>query len=106
MITKQKNRYVLVEASAPIDTSDRAVSSELVEAIIDEIGALEYASAFPKVMSQLGDRSFVLRVNRGHESTIILALSFVKSVQGREMGFYTIKTSGTIRKLVSFFKDE
>ena len=104
MITKPKNRYVLVESSAPLDTADRTVAERILDALAFEIGALGYVKANPKIVHRASDRLFVLRVNRGHEDNLVLALSFVKRIGDVRVGFYTIKTSGTIRKLALDFK--
>lgn len=104
MIIKPKNRYLLVESSSPLDTSNRAVAEKVLDAIAFEIGALGYVRANPKIVQQVGNRAFIIRVNRGWEGDLVLALSFIKRVGDMKVGFYTIKTSGTIRKLASRFK--
>lgn len=103
MIARQKNRYILVEASEAIDLKDPSMSEAVSGAINAEIGAIGYAKAGPRIVRQMGDRSFIIRVSRGHEGGVILALAFIKYVCGRTLGFYTIKTSGSVRKLVDSF---
>lgn len=102
MITKQKNRYVLVEATEPVGEADRAIADGMMAGILREMGAVAYLDANPKIVSRQGDRFFVIRVNRGYEGILALALSFVKEAGGTKIAFYTLKTSGTIRKILSY----
>jgi len=103
MITRAKSRYVLVESSGSVNVTDASFSNALLDSIRGEIGSLEYAKAGIRIVSGLGDRFFVIKVNRGYENGVMIALSFVKNMQGRKIGFYTLKTSGAIKKLVLFF---
>jgi RNase P/RNase MRP subunit POP5 len=99
MLTRPKNRYVLIEASEPIDTGNKDTAYEIIKALTAELGAIGYVEAMPKIVYQVGDRSFIIRTNRGREGAVILAFSFIKNISGRKIGFYTLKTSGTIRSL-------
>lgn len=101
MITRPKNRYLLVESSVPLDTRDRVLAERILGAMAFEMGALGYVSANPKLVYQAGDNCFIIRVNRGYEDGLVLALAFIKKIGEAKVGFYTIKTSGTIRKLSS-----
>ena len=104
MIMRPKNRYLLVESSAPLDTRDRILAKQILDAVAFEIGAIGYVKSNPKIVYQAGDRAFILRINRGYEDGVVLALSFVKEIGNVGVGFYTIKTSGTILALTSYFK--
>lgn len=104
MITRPKNRYLLVESSALLDTRDHVLAKRILDALVFEIGAVGFVKANPKIVHQVGDTAFILRVNRGYEDGVVLALSFIKEVGNVKVGFYTIKTSGTIRALISYFR--
>lgn len=104
MITKYKNRYVLIESSEPINTMDRAVSYALLNSTDKLVGEVGHAELNPKLVFQYNDNVFIMRVNRGYERKAILALSFIKDVGGKKLGLYTIKTSGTIRSLIGYCK--
>ena len=104
MITRPKNRYLLVESSAPLNTADRILADQVLAAVAFELGAIGYVKANPKIVHQAGDRSFIIRVNRGHEDALVLALSFVKKIGDARVGLYTIRTSGTIRAMISYLK--
>ncbi len=104
MITRPKNRYLLVEASTPLDTSDHGIANAILDSLAVELGAVGYVRANPKIVHSVGGGVFVLRVNRGYEGDLVLALSFVKRVGAQRLGFYTIKTSGTIRALISSYR--
>ena len=45
------------------------------------------------------EKQFILRIQRNSEDSTILALSFIKSINGKSTGIYTIKTSGTMKSL-------
>lgn len=99
MIFRRKLRYVLVEASEGINVKDPTMAESLKRGVQNFLGQLPYFKANPQVAAQLSDRTFVLSVNRGYERSVVLALAFVKDLGGRRLGFYTLKTSGTIRSL-------
>ena len=101
MILKRKNRYILVEASSPLDAV--AESRSIEAAMLRALGELYYSEANPKVVAQSDPTLFAIRVNRGQEGRVILALSFAREISGRKMGLYTLKTSGTLRALHSLY---
>ena len=104
MIFRKKLRYILVEASDDIRMEGTRSADALKTGIKAFLGELPYFKANPQVAAQLGSRVFVMSVNRGHERNAALALSFVKVIDGRRMGFYTIRTSGTIRSIKDAFR--
>ena len=65
------------------------------------MGSKEYANANPKIIKTYSDDMFLLRVNRGSEKNVILGSAFIKD-QNLKIGFYTIKTSGTISSISNF----
>ena len=98
MITRQKNRYVKIGASENLDFSDKRLLDAFLAALRVEMGGVEYVKANPKIVNY-SNAGFVLRVNRGFEDGVVLALSFVKDIAGKRMGFYTFGISGAIKNL-------
>lgn len=103
MIFKKKTRYLLVEASESANLSDPINVDCLKREMLAFLGQLPCFKANPQVAAQLNDRVFVMSVNRGYEASAILALSFIKKLNGKKVGFYTIRTSGTIRSIRNYF---
>ena len=97
MIIKRKSRYVLVEASSA-DTQQ--LYTRLEAELLRVLGQITYTNASPKVVAQYGGL-FVVRVNRGCERDLVLALSLARV---GSIGFRTIKTSGTLKTLAVFAK--
>ncbi len=104
MLLRRKVRYVLVEASEGLDLRDKATADDLERGLAGILGELHFADANPRISAQYSDKVFVLRMNRGTEASIILALSFIQELNRRPIGFYTIKTSGTINALLNEYK--
>lgn len=100
MIIKKKNRYLLVMSSDDIDAASqgKAIGKEMMQFM----GELHYSQANPRIMAQYNSRMFAIQSSRGHEKQVMLALSFVKNLNGRKIGLYTIKTSGSIKTLENF----
>lgn len=104
MLIRRKIRYVLVEASEELNLRDKATADDLERSLTSVLGELHYADANPRISAQYDGRVFVLRMNRGTEARITLALSFIQELNNRPIGFYTIKTSGTINNLFKEYK--
>lgn len=98
MIMRAKRRYVLVMSSTPIDAEGSQPA--LRNSLLGIMGAEAYANAMPKVVKQLDDKTFIVRVNRGSERQLVLALSFIKEISGTKLGLYTLRTSGSIAALL------
>jgi RNase P/RNase MRP subunit POP5 len=104
VIFRKKTRYVMVEANDRVYMNDHEIQEALKESMKAFLGELPYFKANPQVAAVLSDKIFVLSVNRGFERNVALALSFVKNLSGRRVGFYTIRTSGTIRSIKDAFR--
>ena len=76
----------------------------LMAEIMKYVGELSYSEANPRIAAQYSERLFVIKTNRGYEDSIILALSFIKELRGRKIGFFSLKSSGTIKSLVVYSK--
>ncbi len=100
MILKRKYRHVLVLSSGEVDAKGWGLNAGLMRIM----GELSYSEANPRVVSQCAPDLFIIRVNRGFEKRLILSLSFVKEVNGKRLGFCTVKTSGTIKSLLEYAK--
>lgn len=103
MIFKRKNRYILIEASTPIDLSDRRTFDTVATKLKGYLGEHVFMESNPQIISKLDERNFIMKVTRGTERQLFLALSFLKGVNDKEIGFYTIKTSGTVRSIKDYF---
>ncbi len=103
MIARRKMRYLMVEASRSLAINDPRNTDMLKGQLLSFMGELPYFKANPQVASQLSGRVFIMSVNRGSERGVVLALAFIKNIGGTKVGFYTIRTSGTIRSLNDAF---
>lgn len=99
MIRRRKFRYLLVEPSIRLDPADKSFQAALSDGVLRYLGEFGYIDASPKVVRTAQNGNFMLRVSRGSEAAVTLALAFVKELGGAEVGFYTIKTSGTLLSL-------
>ncbi|MDE1768465.1 MAG: Rpp14/Pop5 family protein [Candidatus Micrarchaeota archaeon] len=104
MITRPRSRYILVESSEPMDSKDVSTAHSLLSAVAKQVGESGYIELNPRLPFQYHSSTFIMKVNRGSERRAILALSFIKEVNGKRLGLYTIKTSGTIRTLIEYCK--
>ncbi|VVB76993.1 Uncharacterised protein [uncultured archaeon] len=104
MIFKRKLRYVLVEASRSVNLGDEREERDLRSRLHGVMGEAAYFRANPRTAAQLSESVFIISVNRGCEKDLGLALSFVKTLGSESVGFWTIKTSGTVKGLKAQFK--
>ena len=98
MAKRIKNRYMLAETSAQTDLRNQVNQRALEAEIMRVLGTVGYSYSNPKIMLARNNQ-FILRIQRSSEDSIVLALSFIKSINGTTTGIYTIKTSGTIKSL-------
>ncbi len=101
MIMKRKLRYILVESSEPTGEADH---KELARKLEGQLGLFGQLDANPRVLKQFDATHFAIRVNRGAEGNVVLALCFLKSLSGRRIGLYTLKTSGTLRSFIPYLR--
>ncbi len=99
LIARRKSRYLLVEASRDADLVSKEGQRGLSDGLARALGDIGYMNSSPRVMHQVARNAFIMRVARGEEGNVVLALSFIKQLNGSELGFYTIRASGSIRKL-------
>ncbi len=98
---REKHRYVLVESTINLDGIDNKLYNQLFYAI----GSSEYSNVNPKVISAKGNQA-VIRCSLAGLNKLILALTFIKSIDKNPVAFYTIKTSGTLKALRSGIAQE
>lgn len=97
---REKRRYLLVESTIEIqESSTRHFEQALYNALLHNIGETSYFRANPKIIKYLDSKRFILKCNLVKYKETINALTFIKSLNGKEVGFYTLNASGTIRAL-------
>ncbi len=97
---REKRRYLLVESTLEIvETARRDFELELYRELLHSIGELSYFKANPKIIKYIDRNRFVLKCNLVRYKETILALTFIKRIAGRDVGFYTLNSSGTIKAL-------
>ena len=101
---REKRRYLLVEASAPVRGDLDEFKKRLYISLMDCTGQLGYHRINPHVIGFIGSDMFILRASLEGTPSVIAALAMVKSVAGSEMAFYTLKSSGTLRALRDYAK--
>ena len=97
---RDKRRYLLVASSRPIKGPEpRLFEIPFYNALMTQLGEAEYFKANPKVIKFIGNDRFILRVSLERYEQSIVAVTLVKSLVGKPIGFYTLKSSGTIKAL-------
>ncbi len=98
---RDKKRYILVETSVKISEDERSFSHSLYNELIRCIGEINYNKVNPKVMKLVGQNKFIIKSSLEGTTQLVLAFALIKKVGNKEMAFYTLKTSGTIKALLS-----
>ncbi len=88
---RTKHRYILVESASY--ARREALQSELLRVI-----GTDYHIVNPKILDIRG--KMVIRCSLAGMGKLTTALALIKSLDGKENAFYTIKSSGTIRALM------
>jgi RNase P/RNase MRP subunit POP5 len=101
---RDKKRYLLVESTIPLGTDERSFSHSLYKEIIRCIGETSYHKINPKFMKFVSDNRFIIKSGLSGAGQLVLAFALIKKIDTKETGFYTLKSSGTIKAL-SAFKD-
>ncbi|MDE1871568.1 MAG: Rpp14/Pop5 family protein [Candidatus Micrarchaeota archaeon] len=98
---REKRRYLLVRSTMGIqDMQRRDFEQELYREMLRSIGEYSYFRSNPKIVKYLDSCNFIMKCNLAKYGETIIALTFIKRISGREVGFYTLKSSGTIRALM------
>lgn len=93
---REKHRYILVDSTESME----GMENKLYNQLFYTIGSSEYSNVNPKIIFARG-RSVLIKCSLQGFSRLVLALTFIKSIDKMPIAFYTIKTSGTIRALLS-----
>jgi RNase P/RNase MRP subunit POP5 len=97
---RDKRRYLTIMSSRPILQQERAAfEASFYSALLVQLGEAEYFKANPKIMKFMDHDHFLLRVSLERYEESIVGITFIKSIQGKPIGLYTTKASGTIRAL-------
>ncbi|MFI5412266.1 MAG: Rpp14/Pop5 family protein [Candidatus Micrarchaeales archaeon] len=99
---RDKKRYVLVETSIKISEDERGFSHSLYKELIRCIGEINYHNVNPKFIKFVGQNRFIIRASLDGTAELILAFALIKKIGDKEISFYTLKSSGTIKALGSF----
>ncbi len=97
-MVKVKHRYILVESAEEL--GEEVLKGRLNGELSRAIGDIDYHRVNPRLM-KYGGKRFVLRCSLDGYGKLVVALSMVKELDGRKVAFYTIKSSGTMRALLS-----
>ncbi|MGC8651721.1 MAG: Rpp14/Pop5 family protein [Candidatus Micrarchaeia archaeon] len=98
---KAKFRYLLVSSSLSIGEMDE---HELSRGLVHYIGASNYFIANPRIFKTVGDHAFIMKVSLRGYSALVLALALMKHISGKECGFFTVYTSGTLKALYKYIE--
>lgn len=95
---RDKRRYLLVETAEPLGDADteRALYKELIRVIGEE----EYPIVNPRFVKAIDSQHFIIRSSAEGQGKLVLALAFMRAMNGKPNAFYTLGASGTIRALM------
>jgi RNase P/RNase MRP subunit POP5 len=97
MAVRTKHRYILVETSSDTGMSGRKQLENLFYAQVMAVtGSMRYHNINPRIVRHRGPTSFIIRVRHRGLSEMIAALALMRSFNGKETAFYTLKSSGTL----------
>jgi len=97
---REKRRYILVMSSRPVSEPERKrFEAELYSALLSQLGEAEYFMANPKVVKFIGKDRLILKVMLERYEESIVALTLIRSMAGKPIGLYTLRSSGTIKAL-------
>ncbi len=99
MIMRRKSRYILVRSTRPLDIEVRDREYQFLKEVERFMGIGAYCASHPKIANKAGSNMFIVKVNRGSECSFALATSFIKRIADMDIGFQTVKTSGSISQL-------
>jgi RNase P/RNase MRP subunit POP5 len=94
---KVKHRYILVEASEELNESFK---DDIRKELILCIGSIDYHLVNPRLIGFDG-KEFIIKCSLEGFGKLVVALSMIKNLNNRDISFYTLKTSGTIKSLTS-----
>jgi RNase P/RNase MRP subunit POP5 len=100
MAVRDKHRYILVETSVSTALrTNKQLEYKLYSAMMGVLGSMNYHKVNPKIVRFSGDSAFALKVRHEGADSAMAALALIRSLDGKTMGFYTTKSSGTLQAL-------
>ncbi|MGI0133872.1 MAG: Rpp14/Pop5 family protein [Candidatus Micrarchaeaceae archaeon] len=97
---RPKHRYLLVESLTNIGDSERPTFEfRLYKELLHCLGEISYHKANPKIMRFTDRNRFIMKCELVGYEQLILGLTFIKKLDGKDSAFYTINASGTIKAL-------
>ncbi|ASI13390.1 ribonuclease P protein subunit aPop5 [Candidatus Mancarchaeum acidiphilum] len=112
---REKHRYVLVKSSETIKallgseyTKDpgKAFSKLMNRYLLFELGDVHYSDANPQVAAILDDKTFILKVLLNGFRDSVIGLAFINKVNNIPVSFTTLKSSGTIKSIKTYYKSK
>lgn len=97
---RDKRRYLLIETSIEI-RNEKIFEQTLYKCMIDIIGQIYYYKVNPKIIEIVDRKHFIIRVGLLGLDEAILCFSMIKRMNEEKTGFYTLKSSGTLKALRS-----
>ena len=95
---RENRRYVLFRIITQVDPTQKEVYRSMADSVAALFGDVGAAKMHPAVVWSEGEYA-VARCTRGHEQSLIAALSVITRVCGEPAAFRSIATSGTILSL-------
>ncbi len=97
---RDKHRYLLIETSLDI-RNENLFEQNLYKCMIDIVGQIHYHRINPKIIEIIDKRHFIIRVGLLGLNEAILSFSMIKRLNEEKIGFYTLRSSGTLKALRS-----
>tara|TARA_Y100000034_G_scaffold20758_2_gene23825 strand:+ start:10201 stop:10539 length:339 start_codon:yes stop_codon:yes gene_type:complete len=102
---KQKKRYVVFEVISKDKLKYNDIKKEIDSVLISFLGELGYAKAGIMFINQKHKFPYgMIKVNHKFVNELKAGLTLVKKVDGKKVIVKSVVTSGTIKKLSSYFK--
>lgn len=101
-LLRSRKRYLLVEVVEPAGDISREAMEDALSRMVSTLGGwMTLAEAELRVLKPRGwiDR-FIVRCNHKQTSTVLLAITLVKEIEGKPGAVLVVRSSGTIRKLL------
>ena len=96
---KDKHRYVMVETISPLVGDEKEFFYNLTKEISRCVGEANLHKVNPKLMKFVDNRHMIIKSSLQGVHDLILSLALIKRVNGTDIAFYTLKSSGTIKAL-------
>lgn len=98
---RDKHRYFLVESTTEVSGDEQTYMNNLSKELMRCIGETKYHRVNPKLMKFVDKNTFIIKTNLIGASDLVLALTLTKRINNSDTAFYTLRSSGTIKALLS-----